>query len=146
MGPHKRDALGGVPGSPPIKHEETHLPRVIGIVDRRALNRPTHGPPRSRKRPRQVFGSKLAHHAHKQPVLLLEQPQISAPSALGERIPPEEVAAFEREGQAAVMRDSSPNDVLPVGRVDREFRDVVPTTGRAPCRIARGHAPKGTSQ
>jgi hypothetical protein len=126
--------------------DETDLPRVVRVVGGCARNRPTDRPPRSLHALLEGAWAQATHDSDEQSMLLLEQLHIPAPLTRAEGVSAKEIAAGQRERVSGIIGDAAPDNVLPVGGVDRNFRNVVPVGARPAACLPRGDAAQGAAQ
>lgn len=79
-------------------------------------------------------------------MLVGEKLQIPAPRRGVDSFAEKPIRASERKGAAPGSGDYSPHNILPVGRVNRDFPDVVPSRCRPPCHLVRRHTAQRSAQ
>lgn len=136
----------------PIAAEALHeldLPRVVEIVRRRAHHqRQVVESPSTASTGEGVLGQR-GHGVPQRVVHVEEQPHIAPPlrhAGTGRRGPDEPVRARQRKRAALFAQESTPHDVLPVGRVHHQLPDVVPPWLWAPGRIGGAEAADRSAQ
>jgi YD repeat-containing protein len=122
--------------------EELDLARVVEVVGGHAGD---HGEVRRFRAGRdavELARVERGEHGAERPVHLVEQREVRLPAAgVGLRGAREPVRALVREAPALLACQAAPRGVLPVGGVDGELVDVVPSRCRAPRRLGGRHAP-----
>ena len=122
----------------PDSQEQPDLPGMIDVVGGDAADHPNGIPPVGVGP--QLPGREGSDDGAQLLVLALEDCAVLFPILVGSPRPHEPVAARERERAPTVAGEPPPNDVLPVGAVQRQLPGVVPVGRRPPRRLVHRHA------